>query len=66
MQILNDKMWREGKRVVFSATTNKAAAVLKSKTEQAITLHKAFGIKATVDLDKAYELSALVNVVGDY
>ena len=69
MEMLAKKMQKEHKRIVFSATTNKAAAVLKTRVERsgfnAYTLNKVFGISVEVDSNKAYNARNLVNVLKD-
>lgn len=65
MQIFKQKALMKGHMVSFSATTNKAAAVLQSKVKNASTLHHLFGIQAGVDLNNEYDLSRLVNTIND-
>lgn len=70
MQIFAAKMRKEYKSVVFSASTNKAAAVLKSKVTpigfDATTLNKYFGIAVKVDPNqKDYDAKNLVNDLKD-
>lgn len=65
MQIFKQKALMKGHMVSFSATTNKAAAVLQSKVKNASTLHHLFGIQAGVDLNNEYDLSKLVNTIND-
>lgn len=65
MQIFKQKALMKGHMVSFSATTNKAAAVLQSKVKDASTLHHLFGIQAGVDLNNEYDLSNLVNTIND-
>lgn len=69
MEILAKKMRDDYKRIVFSATTNKAAAVLKSKVSklgfQAHTLNKVFGISVEVDTNKEYNAKNLVKKLRD-
>lgn len=65
MQIFKEKMDKEGVPVTFTAATNKAANVLKTKVKDAQTLHSAFGIQAGVDYNSEYDLKHLVNTVND-
>ena len=69
MEMLAKKMDREHRRIVFSATTNKAAAVLKSRVARsgfdAYTLNKVFGIAVEVDSNKKYDARNLVNVIRE-
>ena len=69
MEMLAKKMQKEHRRIIFSATTNKAAAVLKSRVSRsgfdAYTLNKVFGISVEVDSNKAYNARNLVNVIKD-
>ena len=67
MEMLAEKVRKQYKHIVFSATTNKAAAVLKSKVGrlgfEAYTLNKVFGISVEVDSTKEYDAKSLVNVL---
>lgn len=69
MEMIAQKMRKERKRIVFSATTNKAAAVLKSKVGRAgfdaYTLNKVFGISVEVDSSQAYNARNLVNKIKE-
>lgn len=69
MEILAKKVDSDGKRIVFSATTNKAAAVLKSKVSksgfEARTLNKVFGISVEVDSNKEYNAKDLVRTIRE-
>ena len=65
MQIFKEKMDKENVPVTFTAATNKAANVLKTKVKDAQTLHSAFGIQAGVDYNSEYDLKHLVNTVND-
>lgn len=69
MEMLAKKMDREHRRIVFSATTNKAASVLKSRVARsgfdAHTLNKVFGIAVEVDSNKKYDARNLVNVIRE-
>nr|DAW35365.1 MAG TPA: ATP dependent DNA helicase [Caudoviricetes sp.] len=65
MQIFKEKMDKEGVPVTFTAATNKAANVLKTKVKDAQTLHSAFGIQAGVDYNSEYDLKHLVNFVKE-
>ena len=66
MEMLRNRAWKEGKDVIFTATTNKAAAVLKSKVgDGAMTLNKAFGISVEVNTSKAYDAKNLVNKIKE-
>ena len=64
MEILAKKATKDGVRIKFSASTNKAAAVLKSKVSKigytADTLNKVFGISVEVDSSKPYDAKNLV------
>lgn len=67
MEMLKKKEERRGVKVIFTATTNKAAAVLKSKVgDKAVTLNKAFGINVEVDSAKKYDAKNLINNVREY
>jgi len=66
MQMVADKCTQDGVNIVFSASTNKAAAVLSEKVKKtgfkAITLNKAFGIMVELDSSKEdYNVKNLVN-----
>ena len=69
MEIIAQKMRREHKPIMFSATTNKAAAVLKSRVSKAgfdaQTLNKVFGINVEVDSSKAYNARNLVTALRE-
>ena len=69
MEILAQKMRREHKSIMFSATTNKAAAVLQSRVSRAgfdaKTLNKVFGINVEVDATKTYNARNLANVLRE-
>lgn len=69
MEIIAQKMRREHKPVTFSATTNKAAAVLKARVSKAgfdaQTLNKVFGINVEVDTTKAYNARNLVTALRE-
>ena len=69
MEMIAQKMRKERKRIIFSATTNKAAAVLKSKVGRAgfdaYTLNKVFGISVEVDSSQAYNARNLVNKIKE-
>ena len=69
MEMLAKKMRQQHKRIVFSATTNKAAAVLKSRVQKsgfdAYTLNKVFGINVEVDSNQAYNARNLINVLKE-
>ena len=65
MQIFKEKMDKEGVPVTFTAATNKAANVLKTKVKDAQTLHSAFGIQAGVDYNSEYDLKHLINIVKE-
>lgn len=65
MQMLQAKERREGVDMIFTATTNKAVAVLKKKVGNAMTLNKAFGINVEVDSSKKYDAKNLINNVRD-
>ena len=65
MQIFKEKMDKEGVPVTFTAATNKAANVLKTKVKDAQTLHSAFGIQAGVDYNSEYDLKHLINTVKE-
>lgn len=69
MEIIANKMRREYRNIIFSATTNKAAAVLKERVSKAgfdaKTLNKVFGINVEVDSSKAYNARNLVTKVNE-
>ena len=65
MQMLQAKERRKGVDMIFTATTNKAVAVLKKKVGNAMTLNKAFGINVEVDSSKKYDAKNLINNVRD-
>lgn len=64
MEIIANKAKKEGKKIVFSASTNKAAAVLRDRVKSAgftaQTLNKVFGIQVTPDEGKPYDANNLV------
>ena len=64
MEAIAQKARQEGKKIVFSASTNKAASVLRSKVTKAgftaNTLNKVFGIQVEVDSSKPYDADNLV------
>ena len=64
MEAIAQKAKQEGKEIVFSASTNKAASVLRSKVTKAgftaNTLNKVFGIQVEVDSSKPYDADNLV------
>ena len=64
MEMLAQKMKKQHKNIVFSASTNKAAAVLRDRVKKAgftaQTLNKVFGISVEVDESKPYDASNLV------
>lgn len=59
MEMLAQKMRKQGKQVMFTATTNQAARVLGERIKKSgfetTTLHKAFGINVKVDEEQAYD-----------
>lgn len=65
MEMIAAKMKKQHKNIVFSASTNKAAAVLRDRVKKsgftAQTLNKVFGIQVEVDSSKPYDASNLVN-----
>jgi len=65
MEIIAKKAKKEHRKIVFSASTNKAAAVLRNRIKSAgfdaQTLNKVFGIQVEVDTNKPYDASNLVN-----
>lgn len=65
MELIAAKMKKEHKNIVFSASTNKAAAVLRDRVKKAgftaQTLNKVFGISVEVDSSKPYDAANLVN-----
>ena len=63
MEMLRNRAWKAGKDVIFTASTNKAAAVLKSKVGNAMTLNKAFGISVEVNSKKKYNAKDLVTKI---
>lgn len=69
MEIIAQKAKKQHKPIIFSATTNKATAVLKARVAKAgfdaQTLNKVFGINVEVDSSKAYNARNLVNVLKD-
>ena len=69
MQMLAQKMNIMGRAIVFTATTNQAAQVLKTKVENqgfdAYTVNKAFGISVEVNSEEEYDAKNLVNVLKD-
>ena len=65
MEMLRNRAWKAGKDVIFTASTNKAAAVLKSKVGNAMTLNKAFGISVEVNSKKKYNAKDLVTKIKD-
>lgn len=69
MEMVAQKMRKNGKRILFSASTNKAAAVLKERVSKsgfnAYTLNKVFGINVEVDSNKSYDAKQLINVLKD-
>lgn len=69
MEMLAQKMRKNYKPVMFCASTNKAAAVLKEKVSEAgfdaQTLNKVFGITVEVDSSRSYNAKNLVNKLKD-
>ena len=69
MEIIAQKAKRQHKAIMFSATTNKAAAVLKSRVSKAgfdaQTLNKVFGINVEVDSSKTYNARNLVTALRE-
>ena len=69
MEVIAQKAKRQHKPIMFSATTNKAAAVLKARVSKAgfdaQTLNKVFGINVEVDSSKAYNARNLVTALRD-
>lgn len=69
MEMLAAKMKKQHRNIVFSASTNKAAAVLRDRVRKsgftAQTLNKVFGIQVEVDSTKPYDASNLVNKLKD-
>ena len=69
MEMLAQKMRKQGKGIIFCASTNKAAAVLKERVSksgfEAQTLNKVFGIAVEVDANQAYNAKNLVNKLKD-
>ena len=69
MEMLSQKMRKQGKGIMFCASTNKAAAVLKERVSksgfEAHTLNKVFGINVEVDANQAYNAKNLVNRLKD-
>lgn len=67
MEIIAAKAKKEGKDIVFSASTNKAAAILRDRVKKqgftAQTLNKVFGIQVTPDESKPYDADNLVTVL---
>jgi replication-associated recombination protein RarA len=69
MEIFAKKMRMENKAVAFCASTNKAAAVLKSKVSKsgfkATTVNKLFGINIEVDSGQSYDANNVITVLKD-
>lgn len=69
MEMLAQKMRKQGKGIMFCASTNKAAAVLKERVSksgfEAQTLNKVFGIAVEVDANQAYNAKNLVTKLKD-
>lgn len=69
MEMIAAKMKKQHRNIVFSASTNKAAAVLRDRVRKsgftAQTLNKVFGIQVEVDSTKPYDASNLVNKLKD-
>ena len=66
MQMLQKKAMKKGRNIVFTATTNKAAAVLRRTVgDKAMTLNKAFGINVEADFNKKYDADNLITVIKD-
>lgn len=69
MEMLAEKMRKQYRPVMFCASTNKAAAVLKERVSksgfEAQTLNKVFGITVEVDPNKSYNARNLVNRLKD-
>lgn len=65
MEIIAKKAKKDGINIVFSASTNKAASVLKNRVKKAgftaQTLNKVFGIQVEVDSSKPYDASNLIS-----
>lgn len=69
MEMLAEKMNKQHRGIIFSASTNKAAAVLKARVAKsgfsAYTLNKVFGISVEVDPNKEYDAKDLITVLKD-
>ena len=69
MEMLAEKMNKQYRPIMFCASTNKAAAVLKERVSKAgfdaSTLNKIFGITVEVDPNKSYNARNLVNKLKD-
>ena len=69
MEMLAKKARHDFRHIVFSASTNKAAAVLKERVKKsgfdASTLHKAFGIRVAEDAGEEYDASNKVQVQAE-
>ena len=69
MEMLAQKMDKQHKPIMFCASTNKAAAVLKERVSKsgfdAFTLNKVFGIAVEVDPNQSYNAKNLVNKLKD-
>lgn len=69
MEMLAEKMNKQYRGIIFSASTNKAAAVLKARVAKsgfpAYTLNKVFGISVEVDPNKEYDAKDLITVLKD-
>ena len=69
MEMLAEKMNKQHRGIIFSASTNKAAAVLKARVAKSgfptYTLNKVFGISVEVDPNKEYDAKDLITVLKD-
>lgn len=69
MEMLANKVRKQHRRIVFTATTNKASSVLKSKVAKsgfnASTLHKAIGISLEVNENSEYDADDLVQNIKE-
>ena len=69
MELIAAKMKKQHRKIIFTASTNKAAAVLKSRVKKAgftaQTLNKVFGIQVEVDSSKPYDASNLVTLLKE-
>ena len=69
MEMLAQKMVKEGRPIEFCASTNRAARVLRKRVQSAgfnaRTLHKVFGINVEVDSTQEYDADNVINTLKD-